>query len=100
MREIIAAIFTIAALAPSPAAALVIACPDLGSWERLGDHLRSMQKDPMAIPVVTGGSIDAMVKEGCTVTDRRGAYEIRDQDGRSRYQCVFRLDTCRWIKID
>ena len=25
---------------------------------------------------------------------------IRDQDGRIRYQCVFRLDSCRWIKID
>jgi len=81
-------------------AALVLACPDLGTWERVGDHLLNMPQDPLTIPNVTGRSIEAMVKEGCTVIDRRGAYEIRDQDGRIRYQCVFRLDSCRWIKID
>jgi hypothetical protein len=79
-------------------AALVLACPDLGTWERVDDHLRNMQNDPPAIPVVTARSIEAMVKEGCTVIDRRGAYTIRDQDGRIRYQCVFRLDSCRRIK--
>jgi hypothetical protein len=97
---LVAAIFAVAALGPPPAAALVIACPDLGRWERIGDHLRNMQKDPLVIPVITGRSIEAMAKEGCTVIDRRGAYEIRDQDGHIRYQCMFRLDICRWIKVD
>jgi hypothetical protein len=101
MREVVAAIFAIAALGPPPAAALVIACPDLGMWERIGDHLRNMQKDLLlGYPILTERSIEAMVKEGCTVIDRRGAYEIRDRDGRIRYQCVFRFDGCRWIKID
>lgn len=81
-------------------AALVLACPDLGTWERVGEDLRNMPQDPLAIPLVTGRSIEAMVKEGCTIIDRRGAYEIRDRDQRIRYQCVFRLDSCRWIKID
>jgi hypothetical protein len=29
-----------------------------------------------------------------------GGYEIRDQDGRIHYQCVFLLDSCRWIRIN
>jgi hypothetical protein len=97
---LVAVIFAIAALVPPSAAALVIACPDLGTWERIGDQLRNMQEDPLVIPTVTGRSIEAMAKEGCTVIDRRGAYEVRDQDARIRYRCVFRLDSCRWIKID
>ena len=100
MREIVAAILAIAALVPPPAAALVLACPDLGRWERIGDHLQDMQKGQLGLPFLTGRSIEAMVKEGCTVIDRRGRSEIRDQDGRIRYQCAFRLDFCRWINVD
>jgi len=80
-------------------AALVIACSDPGTWERIGDYLRNMQKDdPAAFPILTGTSIEAIVKEGCTVVDRRGAYEIRDSNRRVRYQCAFLGNFCRWIK--